>query len=122
MKKLISVYNISDYNYFKLRDIAMLLNGTPAQFEVEFDTTTKTVFVTTGKAYTPVGGELTTGTDKSANCTLSGWKVEVNGEAKDIVAYMLEGNNFFKLADLGSALGFGVAYDSDTNTMLVTSK
>lgn len=122
VEKKTEVYNISDYNYFKLRDIAMLLNGTAAQFEVEFDATTKTVFVTTGKAYTPVGGELTTGTDKSANCVLSDWKVEVNGETKDIVAYMLEGNNFFKLADLGQALGFGVAYDPDTNTMLVTSK
>ncbi len=116
------IYNISGYNYFKLRDVAMLLNGTPAQFEVEFDMDTRTVFVTTGKTYTPVGGELQTGTDKSASCVLSAWKVEVNGEAKDIVAYNLGGNNFFKLADLGKALGFGVSYDEATRTMLVTSK
>ena len=41
---------------------------------------------------------------------------------KDIVTYNLGGNNFFKLADLGAALGFGVAYDEDSRTMLVSSK
>ena len=120
--KTTEIYNISGYNYFKLRDIAALLTGTDAQFDVSFDAETKTVFVTTGQAYTPIEGDLTTGTDKSASCVLSSWKVEVNGEAKDIVAYNLGGNNFFKLADLGTALGFGVAYDEATRTMLVTSK
>ena len=120
--KTAEIYNISGYNYFKLRDIAALLNGSSAQFEVSFDAETRTVSVTTGQAYTAVGGELETGTDKSASCVLSGWKVEVNGEAKDIVAYNLGGNNFFKLADLGAALGFGVAYDEDSRTMLVSSK
>ena len=121
-EKTTEIYNISGYNYFKLRDIAMLLNGTEAQFSVAFDTETRLVSVTTGAAYEPVGGELETGTDKSATCVLSGWKVEVNGEAKDIVAYNLGGNNFFKLKDLGAALGFGVDYDEATRTMLITSK
>ena len=30
-------YNIDGYNYFKLRDLAALLNGTASQFDVEFD-------------------------------------------------------------------------------------
>jgi len=121
-EKTTEVYNISDYNYFKLRDIAALLSGTEAQFDVSFDAETRTVFVTTGAAYTPLGGELETGTDKSDSCVLSAWKVEVDGEAKEIVAYNLGGNNFFKLADLGEAIGFGVDYDEATRTMLVTSK
>ena len=120
--KATEVYNISDYNYFKLRDIAALLSGTDAQFSVAFDTETRLVSITTGEAYEAVGGELTTGTDKSASCVLSDWKVEVNGEAKDIVAYNLEGNNFFKLRDLGTAIGFNVDYDTETATMLITSK
>ena len=120
-EKTTEVYNISDYNYFKLRDIAMLLKDTAAKFSVDFDPETRIVTVVTGEDYVPVGGELETGTDKSASCKLSAWKVEVNGEVKDIVAYHLGGNNFFKLADLGEALGFGVAYDDVTRTMLVTS-
>ena len=120
--KTAEIYNISGSNYFKLRDIAMLLNGTDAQFSIAFDTEKSLVSVTTGQAYEAVGGELETGADKSASCVLSSWKVEVNGEARNIVAYNLGGNNFFKLRDLGSALGFGVDFDAATNTVLVTSK
>ena len=58
--KNVEKYNILGSNYFKLRDIAMLLSGTPAQFDVSFDEETRMVSVTTGKAYTPVGGELET--------------------------------------------------------------
>ena len=120
--KTTEVYNISDYNYFKLRDIAMLLNGTAAQFSVDFDTEARVVYITTGQPYQPVGGELSTGKDKSASCVLSDWKVEVNGEVKDIVAYSFEGNNFFKLRDLGKAIGFLVDYDIPTDTMLIMTK
>ena len=30
-------YNVNDNNFFKLRDLAMLLNGTTSQFNVDFD-------------------------------------------------------------------------------------
>ena len=122
VEKTAEIYNISGSNYFKLRDIAMLLNGTGVQFSIAFDTEKSLVSITTGQAYEAVGGELEIGADKSASCVLSSWKVEVNGEAKNIVAYNLGGNNFFKLRDLGSALGFGVDFDAATNTVLVTSK
>ena len=42
-------YNIDDRNYFKLRDLAELLNGTTSQFDVDYDAATKTMLVTTGK-------------------------------------------------------------------------
>jgi len=112
-------YAIGGYNYFKLRDLAMLLNGTNSQFAVDFDGDTRTVFITTGEAYTPVGGELNTGKDNSATCTASEWKVEVNGESADISAYALGGYNFFKLRDLGKAIGFYVHYDEATDTAVV---
>ena len=37
--KLVSpqVYNIDGYNYFKLRDVAQVMNGTPATFQVGWD-------------------------------------------------------------------------------------
>ena len=33
------VYNTDGYNYFKLRDIAYVLDGTESQFGVSFDAT-----------------------------------------------------------------------------------
>ena len=112
-------YNIDGYNFFKLRDLAMLLNGTNSQFAVAFDEAGRTVSITTGEAYTPVGGELTTDKDQSASCVESTWKVEVDGEATDILAYNIGGSNFFKLRDLGQAVHFYVHYDETTRTAQV---
>ena len=116
------IYNISGRNYFKLRDLAMLLNGTSAQFSVDFDTENSIVYVTPGEAYTPVGGELTAGEDRSASCVESRWTLRIGGGNVDIAAYNMGGNNYFQLRQLGEILGFGVDYDEATRTMLVTSK
>ena len=36
--------------------------------------------------------------------------------------YNINDNNYFKLRDLGDALGFTVDYDADSNTAIVSSK
>lgn len=52
------IYAINGNNYFKLRDVAAMLNGTDTQFSVAYDGATNTITMVTGEAYTPVGGEL----------------------------------------------------------------
>lgn len=118
----VEAYAIGGYNYFKLRDIAQLLNETDAQFSVDAGSESHTILVTTGSAYTPVGGELETGADKSASCANSDWKLTVNGVTVDVSVYALGGNNFFKLRDLGVAVGFGVGYDAAKDAAVITSK
>ncbi|MCR4771969.1 MAG: trypsin-like peptidase domain-containing protein [Oscillospiraceae bacterium] len=116
-------YNIDGSNYFKLRDIAYLLNGTESQFEVGYDNITRTVTVTSGPAYTPTGSELVIGEDKSDTAVPSSQAVIINGQrVEDISVYNLAGNNFFKLRDLGSALGFSVDYDKASNTAIILSE
>ena len=115
-------YNIDGHNYFKLRDVAMLLNGTGSQFSVTYDAATRTIFAETGAAYTPVGGELQTGEDRSASCTRSTQALIVNGRRVELTAYMFGGNNYFQLRELGAVLGFDVDYDEATRTMLVVSR
>ncbi|MBR2742355.1 MAG: hypothetical protein IKD89_02070 [Clostridia bacterium] len=117
----LEVYNIDGYNYFKLRDMAMLLNGSDSQFEIAYNEETGEIDVTTGEPYTPVGGELETGTDKSASCVKSSQSVAVNGEKAYVEAYNLGGNNFFKLRDLGAAVGFGVDYNEETFEVVITT-
>ena len=121
-EKNTEIYNIDGSNYFKLRDMAALLNGTTSQFSVDYDGARNTIVVKTGEAYAAVGGELATGTDKSASAALSTQSVEINGEKAELTAFNIGGNNFFKLRELGTALGFDVDYDAGTATMLVTSK
>ena len=115
------IYNIGGYNYFKLRDMAMLLKDTDARFSVEYDSPTKTIHVGTGIEYEPVGGELVIGSDKSATCSPAVHTLKVNGKVAEVQAYNIGGNNFYKLRDLGHLLNFYVGYDSPSDTAIVIS-
>lgn len=116
-------YNIDGSNYFKLRDLAYLLSKSDSRFSVAFDAESNVVTVVPGGDYVPVGGELERGKDLSKTAVASKQSVLINGEAVEgISVYNIGGNNYFKLRDLGSALGFTVAFDADANTAVVLSK
>lgn len=51
-------YNIEGNNYVKLRDVAMALDDTDAQFNVTWDNTKKAIDMITGASYDAVGTEL----------------------------------------------------------------
>ena len=116
-------YNIDGSNYFKLRDLAQLLSKTDSRFSISFDEQSNAVAVVSGKEYIPVGGELARGQDQSKTAVVSKQSVLIDGKAVDgLSIYNIGGNNYFKLRDLGDALGFTVDYDADSNTAIVLSK
>ncbi len=114
-------YAINGYNYFKLRDLATILNGTDAQFVVRYNAQSNAVSLTTGKPYTPVGGELTVGADLSDQCVRSGQSVAVDGQAVNLKVYSIGGYNYFRVRDLDRLLGYQVEYVPQTNTVAITS-
>ncbi len=116
-------YNIDGSNYFKLRDIAYVLRSTGSRFSVSWDGENKCVSLVTGEDYEPDGTELDLAFgDKSASAVPSGDRILINGEERpDLSAYKLGGNNFYKLRDLGDALGFQVDYEKETNTAVIVS-
>ena len=117
-------YNIDGSNYFKLRDLAMLLNGTGSQFDVGWDAEKGVVSVTTNHPYTaPNGQELLVGDDLSATAAPSAQTILIDGEEReDLTVYNIGGSNYFKLRDLGGALGFDVDYIERTNTAVAASR
>lgn len=113
--------NIGGYNYFRLRDLAMLMRDTQAAFSVDFDAEARTVSVTTGGKYAPVGGELTGAAD-TASCVRSGWTLLVDGRAADVSVYNIGGSNYYKLRDLADAIGFDVDYINATRLVAISGK
>ena len=117
------VYTIGGNNYFKLRDLAYMLSDTSKKFEVEWDGANDAIILTSGEAYTVIGGEMTpkSGVYKSAAPTSS--KIYLDGEEVQFTAYNIEDNNYFKLRDIGKAFDFGVEWDGTNNTVTIdTSK
>lgn len=58
----------------------------------------------------------------AANVVASPQNLSVNSVDADCDKYNIDGSNYFKLRDLGDALGFTVDYDADSNTAIVLSK
>lgn len=120
--KNFEVYNIDGNNFFKLRDIAYVLNSTSSQFSVDYNSEKQIIEVVKDKPYIPVGGELIVGSDKSKTAVLSSQKLSINGEEKTLTAYNIGGNNFFKLREIGVALDFNVDFDANSNSVIMESK
>jgi len=111
-------YNINGSNYFKLRDLAMALNGTNKPFEVVWDDKAKAISLISGKKYTPVGGELSPGSGiPEVKAILTDSKIFLDGSEVFLTAYNIGGNNYFKLRDVAKAFNFGVTWDSTTSTI-----
>lgn len=117
-----AAYLINGNNYFKLRDLAMVLSGTEKQFEVTWDAEQNAIHLVTGLPYTPVGGELAVPGDLAAQEAVpTPSKVYLNGQEVQFTAYKIGGNNYFKLRDIGMAVDFGVTWNADTNTVGIDS-
>ncbi|MDU2243235.1 MAG: stalk domain-containing protein [Paenibacillus sp.] len=117
-------YNINNNTYFKLRDIAMAVNGTDKTFEVGWNSDHNAINLISGEAYTAQGGELAVSAHPQAKkATLSSSKVFLDDEEVNLTAYTIGGNNYFKLRDIAEALGISITFDSKTNTIgIVTNE
>ncbi|VYT70020.1 hypothetical protein [Peptoniphilus gorbachii] len=112
-------YIIDNYNYFKLRDVAAVLKDTEAKFGVEYKDAVATL--TKGADY-KVADTDQKEVKKVSKGILTNDKVMVGDKALTATAYKIDNSNYYKLRDLGEALGFGVDFDEATNTVLLTSK
>lgn len=108
----LEAYNIEGYNYFKLRDIAMLLSETEKQFEVVWNENTRTIVMTTEMKYTAMGGELAlSNTAKQSTCSSVNPNILLNGRKIELSAYTINDYNYFKLRDVAGVINFGVLWD-----------
>ena len=109
-----AAYMINSNNYFKLRDIAAMVNGSVKQFEVSWNQTKKRIDLTTNKAYTVVGGELALPSATAKTAKESTAAVYKDGTKAAYTGYTISHNNYYKLRDLCKDMDIGVKYDANT--------
>jgi len=116
-------YLINGNNYFKLRDLAYTLSVTNKKFDVGWDGSNNAISLTSGQPYSAVGGEMTGKGSGTKTPTPTSSKIIKDGKEVQFTAYLIEGNNYFKLRDIGAAFDFGVDWDGARNTIAIdTSK
>jgi hypothetical protein len=118
----VQAYNINDSNYFKLRDVAHILSGTPKQFAVGWDDAANAITLTSGAPYTAPGGETAAAADTEALTPApTASKIILNGEEISFTAYNIKGSNYFKLRDIGQAFDFEIGWDGAQNTIVINT-
>lgn len=110
-------YNISDNNYFKLRDFAQAVNGTNNNFEVTWDGSKNAINLLSKSPYTVVGGELALGDGiaKTGHKTTS--SIYKDGSIITPLGYNINDNNFFKLRDIARIFDIGVTWNQAMQTI-----
>ncbi len=110
-------------NYIRVRDLAYILNGTPAQFEVGYQ---DIVNLTPGQAYTPTGTEMRSPNGGDQPYTKPQNQTNVGGTLVDLDAILLTdvvgGYTYYQLRDLGQALDFNVGWSADKGVFIETDK
>lgn len=115
-------YNIDGYNYFKLRDVAYLLADTAAPFNVTWSASQSTVVnIVPGQKYQKVGGELSASTLTSLKVSASTFKVLMEGKTLPLRGYLINGNNYYSIADIAESVGFEAGWDNATRTVSITT-
>lgn len=117
-----AAYKINDYNYFKLRDIAALLNGTDKQFSVEYGASTGEVTITSGQPYEVTASDLSAPPAGARQATITTNVIYINGAKMELTVYNIDGYNYFKLRDLASALNFYVSWTAERGMFLESDK
>lgn len=105
-------------NYVKLRDIALILSTSPARFGVSWNSQANVIELTSGAVYQQDGSEMSTPFSGEKTYLPSTAETWINGIASELEAILLQddagnGYTYYKLRDLGAALGFVVDWSNE---------
>ena len=111
-------------NYVKLRDVAYAMNGTAAQFNVDWD---GDVLIVPHSVYIPNDSEMSTPFTGDHAYTKAASATKVNGQNVPFSAIYLTDNSgggytYYKLRDLGQVLGFDVSWSVERGIYIESDK
>ena len=114
-------YNVNNSNYYKIRDIAMLMSTTSARFNVEWDPSLNGISILTGERYEIIGGELENSPQSSLEISETSSPIYIDGVLSEVEAYTINGSTYFKIRDIADAAGFEVEWNNETQTIIITA-
>ncbi len=114
-------YTVENSNYYKIRDIAMLLATTSARFNVTWDSNINAIRILPGVKYIPVGGELTDDTSTTLNISETVTPIYVNKVESDVTTYTINDSTYIQIRDLAAIAGFSVNWNGSTQTVEITT-
>lgn len=118
----ISAYNIAGSNYFKLRDVAVILSGTDKEFDVGYNEEEKLITIELEKPYSKASDGVSTitkdktqGVEKSIKFMMDNLEYYAN-------PVNIDGSNYLKLRNLSEIIGFSLEYDAVKREILIETK
>lgn len=115
-------YNIKGNNYYKLRDIAVILSETEKAFDVDYNHEDDQVIIMRNKPYSMAGSGLSRITKAKAKGKLRLAGFYLDEEELRISSVNILGSNYLKLRDLASFIGFSVEYNAKNDEILIYTK
>ena len=104
-------YVFDGNNYFRIRDLAFILNCAGMQFDLGFRDEGNALTITCGRPYSTTGDELSGDADLVEPVEPRELTIYVDGARLVITTYQLNGFNYVKLRDMAAALGFTAIWD-----------
>lgn len=98
-------YRINNDDYFKLRDIALLLNETPYSFSIEWAEEGNTTVITTGEKYINSSESSSESYEKVIVSPINN-NIVIDEINKCITSFQINNNNYFRLYDISKVIGF----------------
>jgi len=112
-------YHIGSESFFRLRDIAYVLNGTDARFIVGWDGEINAVFIVGGQPYITRGDELAPLNAYILSDVSESADIFVDGKKADFTAYLIDGSHFVMLEQI-STMGFNWYVDQHDAFVIYT--
>jgi len=112
-------WRINGEDYFRLRDIALLLNGT--EFKFSYESSGSSVSLNRGTNYTKNGRELAALPKTNKTATKLSGNIKVGSRTVTVPAYTINSESWFKLTALADIIGFFTSYDMAGKNLLLTT-
>ena len=115
-------YTINGYNYFKLRAVCGILQGTPNEFDLNWNSGENKTVIWNGPLNMPIISMDYDGVFRNQTAHPVDAVMEVDGRDVTLQAYNINGYNYFKLRDLAELIGFEVGWNNATKTVNIICK